>query len=178
MKKSELLNWLQAENRRWEAFLDEVCPARMEQPDVTGPWSMKDVVAHLTGWNRRLVAWIQAAQRGDPQPPPPWPAHLQSDDDINAWIYEANRGRSVREVLDESRHVFQQLFAVIGSLPDDAEIETVRGSSGRDYYLVWVGGTRFPPGEFFDHLRDDHEPELRAWLARGENTGRGENQTL
>jgi hypothetical protein len=167
MKKSELLNWLQAEYRHWEAFLDRIGPERMEQPGVNGDWSMKDIVAHLTGWQPRLIARLQAAQRGEPEPPPPWPAHLQTDDDINAWIYESNRGRSVREVLDEAQRVFQQLLAVIEGLPEDVRIDQVR-QGGRVYHLVWLGDQRFPAGEFFDHFHDDHEPDIRAWLARVE----------
>ena len=168
MKKSDLLNWLQESYRQWEAFLDQFGLARMDQPGVTGHWSMKDVVAHLTDWSRYQVARLQATQRGEPEPLPPWPAHLQNDDEINAWIYERNHGRSVREVLDESHQVFQQLLAVIDGLPAEVQIETVRSSAGREYYLVWVGDKRFPVGEFFDHFRDDHEPEIRAWLERRE----------
>jgi hypothetical protein len=159
MKKSELLNWLQEEYQKWEAFLDQIGPARMDQPGVNGNWSMKDVVAHLTGWNRWLVARLQAAGRREAEPPPPWPADVQTEDEINAWIYESNRGRSVREVLDETRQVHQQLLAVIDSLPDEVRIEP-------EWHLVWLDDQRFPVGEFFDHFHDDHEPDLRAWLAR------------
>ena len=168
MIKSELLHVLQEKYQKWEALLDQVGLTRMDQPGVNGDWSMKDIVAHLTGWQPRLIAHIQAAQRGEPEPPPPWPAHLQTEDEINAWIYESNRGRSVREVLEESHHVFQQLLAVIEGLPDDVRIETIQGSSGRAYYLVWVDDKRFVAGEFFDHFHDDHEPDVRAWLARVE----------
>ena len=35
-------------------------------------------------------------------------------------------------------------------------------------YLVWVDGERFLTGEFFNHFHDDHEPDVRAWLARVE----------
>jgi hypothetical protein len=168
MNKSELLNWLQESYRQWEGLLDQVGRSRMDQPDVAGPWSMKDVVAHLTGWNRGLVARLRAAHRGEPEPPPPWPAHLKGEDEINAWIYEANHGRSVSEVLGESHQVFQQLISAIESLPDDVRIETIRAALGREFYLVWVSGQRFPAGEFFDHFRDDHEPDIRAWLARTE----------
>jgi hypothetical protein len=167
MKKSELLNWLQEEYRQWEALLDQIGPARMEQPGLNGDWSMKDIVAHLTGWQPRVIASLQAAQRGESEPPPPWPAHLQTDDEINAWIYESNRGRSLGEVLDESRQVFQQLLGVVEALPEDVRIEQVR-QGARVYHLVWLGDQRFQPGEFFDHFHDDHEPDIRAWLARVE----------
>ncbi len=162
MQKSELLDWLQEEYQQWEAFLNQIGSDRMEQPGVAGDWSIKDIVAHLTDWQPRQIARIQAAQRGEPEPPPPWPAHLQTDDAINAWIYEANRGRSVRQVLDESRRVFQQLLTVIEGLPDDILIEPA-------YHIVELGGQRFSTSEFFDHFHDDHEPDIRAWLARAEN---------
>lgn len=161
MNKTELLNWLQEEQQQWEALLDEIGPARMELPGVNGQWSMKDMVAHLTGWQPKLIADMQAAQRGEPEPPPPWPTHLQTEDEVNAWIYERNRERSVSEVLDESRRVFQQLLAVIESLPNDVRIEP-------EWHLVWLNGKRFSASEFFDHFRDDHEPDVRTWLARME----------
>jgi hypothetical protein len=164
MEKAELLNWLQEEYQQWEAFLDQTDPARMDQPGVAGHWSIKDVVAHLTGWQRSLVARLQAAQRSEPEPPPPWPAHLQTDDEINAWIYESNRGRSVREVLAETHHVHQQLLAVIAGLPDEVRIERIEPA----FHLVWVDDKRFLAGEFFNHFHDAHEPDIRAWLARTE----------
>jgi hypothetical protein len=165
MNKSELLNWLQEEYQQWEALLDQIGEARMDQPGVNGDWSMKDIVAHLTGWQPRLTAHIQAAQRGEPEPRPPWPAHLETEDDINAWIYESNRGRSVREVLDEAHQVFQQFLAVVEGLPEDVQIDTVH-QRGRDYFVVRLNDKRFAAGEFFDHFHDDHEPDVRAWLAR------------
>ena len=167
MNKSELLAWLQEEYRQWRAILDQIGPTRLEQPGVNGDWSMKDIVAHLTGWNRRLVANLGAAARGEPEPPPPWPVHLQTDDEINAWIYESYRERSLQEVLEESRQVFEQILAVVKSLPDDVRIEVVQ--QDRAYYLVWLGEERHQPGEFFDHFHDDHEPDVRAWMARVES---------
>ena len=161
MNKSELLNWLQAEYQRWDALLEQIDPTRMDQPGVSGHWSMKDIIAHLTGWQPWLISRIQAAQRGEVEPPPPWPAHLQTDNEINAWIYESNRERSVQEILDESQQVFRQFFAVIEDLPEDVRIE-------EEWHLVWLGDQRFPIGEFFDHFHDDHEPDVRTWLARVE----------
>src|ERR1700712_3504931 len=113
MDKSELLSGVQEEYKQWQALLNQIGEARMDQPGVAADWSIKDIVAHLTGWRRRTVARLQAAQRGEGEPAPFWPAQLQTDDEINAWIYAANRGRSVREVLDESDRVFQQLLAAI-----------------------------------------------------------------
>ena len=159
MKKTELLDWLQEEYQKFEVFLDQIGEALMEQPGVAGDWSMKDIVAHLTGWNRWLVIRLEAAQRGEPEPASPWPANVQEEDEINAWIYESSRESSLRKILDDMQQVHQQLLAFVEGLSDDVRIE-------RDWRLVWFGDQRFPAGEFFDHFHDDHEPDIRAWLAR------------
>jgi hypothetical protein len=165
MNKSELLSRLQAEYQNWEAFLDQIGPARMDRPGINGDWSMKDIVAHLTGWNRWLVARVGAALRGELEPPPPWPSHLESEDEINAWIHENYRNFSVQEVLEEMDHGLQQLLALMEGLPDDIRIEHIEPA----FYLVWIGSERYPVSEFFDHFRDDHEPDVRAWLEREES---------
>ena len=83
-------------------------------------------------------------------------------------MYESNRGHSVREVLDEADRSFQQLLAVIDGFPDEVRIETIQAAPDREFYPIWLGEERFPPGEFFDHFLDDHEPDVGAWLARAE----------
>ncbi|MFZ0546830.1 MAG: ClbS/DfsB family four-helix bundle protein [Candidatus Promineifilaceae bacterium] len=160
MKKSELIDWLQEENNQWKAFVEQIDPARMEEPGVAGHWSLKDIFAHLNGWNRNLVARFQAAQRGEPEPPLPWPAHLKTDDEVNAWFYETYQDKSVTEILAESQQQFQQVLAVIDSLPDDIKIEFIEPA----FYLVWIGDTRYLAGEFFNHFHDDHEADIIAWL--------------
>jgi len=158
MNKAELLRELQEEYQHWQALLDQIGPARMDQPGVAGAWSIKDIVAHLTGWRRRTVGRLQALQRGQPEPAPPWPPHLQTDDDINAWIYQSRQSYSVSEVLDESHQVFQQLLAVIESLPEDVLAEVHR--------LPWMEGQPFNAAEFFAHFHEEHESDMRAWLTR------------
>lgn len=164
MTKTELAGLLRDEQRQWLALLDEIGPQRMEQPGVNGHWSMKDLVAHVTGWNRKLAADMQAAQRGEPDPLPPWPPHLAAEDDINAWIYEHNRARPLQDVLEASQQAFQDIMAVVESLPDDIAIEHLEPA----YDLLWVGGKRFWPGEGFGHFHDEHEANVRVWLARQE----------
>ncbi len=165
MKKSDLLHWLQDAYRQWLALLEAIGPARMELPGVAAHWSMKDIVAHLNGWHPTLIGQMQAALRGEPKPPPPWPAQLQTEDEINAWIHERNRERPLSEILAETHQQMQQLLAIIEALPDDVRIGIVHHEE-KDFYLVWIGEERFLAGEFFDHFHDDHEPDIRAWLAK------------
>jgi hypothetical protein len=165
MNKSELLNWLQEEHQQWEALLNQVGPSRMAQAGVNGQWSFRDLIAHLIPDGLRCIARLQAARRNEPEPPPPWPVHLQTDDEINAWLYETNRERSVGQIMDEAQQMFQHLLAVVEALPDDVKIDTVQ-KGDRMHYFVCLGDQRIRPGEFFDHFHEDHEHDVRVWLTR------------
>jgi hypothetical protein len=160
LNKTELLRELQEEYRQWQSLLDQIGPERMEQPGVAGAWSVKDIVAHLTGWRRRTVGRVEAVARGEPEPPPPWPAHPQTDDEINAWMYASNYDRPVHEVLDESHQVFQQLVAAIESLSESTLVDL--------QHQPWMEGQPLRAGTFFAHFHEEHEADLRAWLAQVE----------
>ncbi|MBV9787070.1 MAG: ClbS/DfsB family four-helix bundle protein, partial [Chloroflexi bacterium] len=141
MTNSTLIADLHHEQAQWQALLDQIGEARMDQPDVAGGWSIKDIVAHLTGWRKRTVARLQAAQRGEDDFAVPWPTHLQTDDEINAWLYEANRDRSVREVLDDSQEVFQQMVAAIEAFPEAELLDPQR--------FPWMEGKLLTAEELF-----------------------------
>jgi hypothetical protein len=165
MKKSELLNWMQEEYQKWDLLLVAIGPQRMNQPGVSGEWSMRDIVVHLTGWQQWLVAQLEAALAGQPEPAPPWPEELKTDDEINAWIYGTNRKKDVRQVIKDAHQAEVQMETLIQGLPDDARIETIDSK----FHVVCVNDRRIPVGEFFHHFYDDHLPDVRAWLAGKEN---------
>src|SRR5215467_7001960 len=110
LSKTQLLTELRNEQASWEGLLDEIGEAHMTQPEVAGGWSIKDIVAHLTGWRRRSVRRFQALLNHEREFSPPWPPELQEDDEINAWFYEANHKRPLINVLSDSRETFQQLL--------------------------------------------------------------------
>ena len=159
INKTDFLRGLQEEYQNWQALLEKIGTENMDQPGVAGSWSIKDIVAHLTGWRRRTVGRLQAVQRGEPEPPTPWPAHLQTDDEINAWIYKENRGRTVRAVLEDSDQVFQELLTAIEGLPDEVFMDP-------QHSLPWLAENAFSPASFFAHFHDEHEPDMRAWLSQ------------
>lgn len=157
MDKTRLLADLKDENEQWEALLAQIGEARMDEAGVTESWSIKDIVVHLTGWRRRTVGRLQAALLGAPEPPPPWPAELQTDDEINAWLYEAGRERPVGEVLADSQEVFRQMVAALDAL-SEGQLDEIQRSA-------WMDGEPMT-GAFFAHFHDEHEADMRAWLAR------------
>ncbi len=158
--KAQLLDDLRNEQAQWEALLSEIGEEHMTQPGVAGEWSVKDIIAHLTGWRRRSVARFQAALRHEPAPPPPWPPRLRTDDEINAWIYDVSRDLSLADVLRESREVFEQLVETLTAFPEADLRDPTR--------FPWIDAEEFPltAADFFAHFHEEHEPDMRAWLER------------
>jgi hypothetical protein len=158
MSKAQLLSELQDEQAAWEALLRSIDEAHMTEPGVGGEWSMKDIVAHLTGWRQRTVGRLQAALRHQPEPAPPWPSHLQTDDEINAWMIASNRDRPFSAVLQENRAVFQQLVDTLSAFPE-AELMNI-------HRFGWLEGEPLSGAVFFAHFHEEHEPDILAWLNR------------
>lgn len=159
--KGEALAAIERERADWEALLAEVGEARMLEPGAMGDWTFKDLVAHITGWRARSLRRLEAAANGQPEPKPPWPASLGSDDEINDWIYEQNRERLLGEVVSESRESFARLAEIVQMLPDEALSDPG--------YFPWLEAQALGPaivdGTFFGHWREEHEPDIRRWLA-------------
>ncbi len=161
ISKKQLLAEMQSEQAAWLALLEEIGEENMTQPEVAGGWSIKDIVAHLTGWRRRTVLRFRAVLDPTVDMTPYWPAELDEDDEvdeINAWIYKANRDRPPADVLNDSREVFQQLVAEVSALSDEQLNDPQR--------FPWLEGERLTGAFIFGHFHEEHEHDMRAWLAR------------
>jgi hypothetical protein len=156
--KAQLLSDLSDEQAYWEALLQDIGEDHMTQPGVAGEWSIKDIVAHLTAWRRRTVGRFQAALRHEPTPTPFWPPNLQTDDEINGWIYAADRDRSLADVLSDSRDVFGQLVEALDAFPEADLLDPER--------FPWLEGEPLTAAALFGHFHEEHEPDMRAWLDR------------
>ena len=165
ISKKQLLAEMQSEQAAWLALLDETGEENMTQPEVAGGWSIKDIVAHITGWRRRTVLRFRAALDPTVDMTPDYPAELDEDDEvdqINAWIDKANRDRPLADVLNDSREVFQQLVKACDALSDEQLNDPQR--------FPWLDGERLTGAFLFGHFHEEHESDMRAWLARVKQT--------
>ncbi|HET9922474.1 MAG TPA: ClbS/DfsB family four-helix bundle protein [Ktedonobacteraceae bacterium] len=158
MSRSQLISELRDEQAAWEALLRSIGQEHMTEPGVGGEWSIKDIVAHLTGWRKRTVGRFQAALQHQPEPATPWPSHLHTDDEINAWIAASNRDRPLSDILQEDRAVFEQLVDALNAFPE-AELMNLRR-------FGWLEGEPLSGAVFFSHFHEEHEPDIRAWLSK------------
>ncbi len=162
--REALLDAVRGLREELERVVAEAGKARMEQPGSFGEWTFKDLIAHLTGWRQTTAARLEAGLRGE-EPVFPWPAQLDEEDDldaINRWFFETNRDKPLAAVLRESRETFERVERAIAALPEDDLLEPGR--------FPWLGGAALGPAVVrgtLGHYHEEHEPDIRAWLARG-----------
>jgi uncharacterized protein (TIGR03083 family) len=153
MNKPDFLDALQTAHAEWEAVLAQVGEARMSGPCVVGDWSVKDLIAHITWFEREMVGVLRAR------------ALVGSDlwnlpqDQRNAAILEQNRQRPLSDVLTEAREVFPQLVELVQALDDQDLNDPSRFADMPADWVPW----QIIAGNTFDHYRA-HAPDLRKWL--------------
>jgi hypothetical protein len=96
--KDELLKSAEEEFRAFKAALRDLDEARLTEVWL-GAWSIKDVVAHISGWHRELGPALERMARGEKPIP-----EGTSYEDVDAWnakFAAAKKAAPVSEVLRE-----------------------------------------------------------------------------
>ena len=160
-----LVDRIEAVRQRWRRLAADTSEERMEVPGAMGEWTFKDLALHLTAWRRRTVDRLQAAARGEPEPPAPWPAQGGSDvedDLINDWIHERTKDRSLKDALADADAVYDAFVAAVRAVPLEDATNPKR--------FAWLSGEALVDVDFGSHL-DEHEPDVRNWLASAPKRG-------
>lgn len=117
MKKEQLLNKIE---RAWTAFRDAyagIPEANLIQPGVTGDWSVKDILAHVSWWEQETLKYLPIILEGGR--PPRYVDMYGGIDAFNAQMTELKRGLSLAEVarqLDETHH---RLIEYVQAVPEE-----------------------------------------------------------
>ncbi len=116
-------------DKAWRAFIDSIRgipESLMDEPGVSGTWSVKDILAHVSAWDRETTRVVMEILRGDE---PTWPIHDQKFNDVN---YEQDRSLSVMEARNRALSAHK---ALVELLDGKAEVraEWVRGATYAHY---------------------------------------------
>src|SRR5262249_17003448 len=118
MTKSTLLTMLEENYALFERALAQVSEAQMSQPLAEGQWAGKDILAHLTSWNHRLIGWLQAAAQSEtPEIPEPG-ATWDDEDRLNARTFAETRQLPLADVQAAHQRSFQQVLEQVQALSE------------------------------------------------------------
>lgn len=164
--KDQLLETLRGERNQWEGLLAEVGEERLTAGGVCGEWSVKDLLGHLTAYQRFWGAQLRAEKLGV-QPTMmdlfdrdelPEGAGSWTEEEQNAAIHDFYAPMSQELVLAKWRTASDLLTGAIGMMTE--EDVTTPGRFGRtgDQPL-----SRALEGDTYGHSRF-HAAQVRAWL--------------
>lgn len=157
MDKQELLNRIRDAHDAIESEIAGLDERHMTDPGVLGDWSIKDILAHIAGWERLFLAAWQAQQRGDEVHWPEAGATLADVDRINERMHQENRDRPLHDVLAERRHQYDEMVRAVTAMADD-ELNL----PGR---YEWMRGQALLPAvrANSDEHYLEHVDEIRIW---------------
>jgi hypothetical protein len=156
--KTEAVAAIRADQQFWRDLVARVGSDRYAEPGPMGEWSFGDMAGHLLGWRNRTIARLDAFSRDEPDPPNPWPAELDGDDDsINAWIHEQHAGRPPEQLVADYDASYDRIVAALERMPD-AKLTDPDA-------IPWLGSA-LVDADFTSHLHDEHLPSVEAWLSR------------
>ena len=154
MNRAELLDAILEARADWDAQVSAVEMTRYEEPGVCGPWSLKDLIAHITWYEREIVQMLAARSYTDASP---WWA--LPDDPRNENIYTANRNRALADVLDDARATYDALLAQIETLSDDDLNDAARFEDSPPDAEPW----EIIAQNTYEHYQH-HAHDVEAWL--------------
>ncbi len=118
MTNTELLTDIRGDRARLEAAVARIDEAQLTAAALDAGWSVKDVLAHISLWERLCTRWLRAVARGDT----PERAEVQDVDTTNARAYEAAKDAPLADVRERSRASYAALLDAIERLTD-ADLE-------------------------------------------------------
>ena len=117
MGKQQILKRLQ---QAWAAFQESyagLSDAELMEPGVTGAWSVRDIIAHVTWWEEEALTHLPLVLAGGK--PPRYSVTHGGIDAFNARMTEQRKHVSLAQVLEQQDEVHRRLVAFVADVPDE-----------------------------------------------------------
>jgi hypothetical protein len=117
MNKQQVLKQL---GKAWAGFKQsyaDLTDAQMGEPGVTGDWSVKEILAHVTAWEEEALKILPLILQGSR--PQRYSAVYGGINAFNALMTEQKRSLSLAEVLKQLDETHRRLIDYVQSVPDE-----------------------------------------------------------
>jgi hypothetical protein len=113
----QLLERIDAAWRDFEESYTGLSEAQLLTPGVTGRWSVRDIIAHVTWWEEEALEHLPLIREGGR--PPRYSVKYGGIDAFNALMTERRRHLSLAEVLRQHDTVHARLIAYVRAAPPE-----------------------------------------------------------
>lgn len=160
--KPEMVEMIELERRSLEAVIANLTEAQMLQPGIEGNRTVKDLVAHITDWEQRMIRWVNESFAGL-VPQRPAPGMTWDDlDRLNEQIYLANKDKPLAEVMSASSSSYAQALEAIRGMTDVDLFDGAR-FAWRDGDPLW----HMVAANTWWHYRE-HREQIEGWAAHNQ----------
>lgn len=115
-RRDRLLGVIDARWRELLASYAGMPDAALEEPGVTGSWSVKDIIAHVTVWEEEALTHLPVVLAG--RRPPRYSVTYGGINAFNAKMTERNRSLTLVEVLRRRDATHRRLVDLVGRAPE------------------------------------------------------------
>jgi hypothetical protein len=136
MRRRLFIRHLLAQRDAWEALINEASALHLTtMPGVCGAWSIKDILAHILGYEQFIADRIHEIEHGEAYIPsdtpqafeaftakfgyPDFDSPLLDDDHANAWLVEKYKNVSLEEVVAQEMNALNAIIAGLENLSED-----------------------------------------------------------
>ena len=116
MDKQQLLKRLE---KAWLAIKESyagLSDSQLTEPGVTGNWSVKDILAHVTTWEEEALKYLPLIITGGR---PPRYTQYGGIDGFNAQMTDQKRGLTLSDILKQLDETHRRLIDYIASVPEE-----------------------------------------------------------
>jgi hypothetical protein len=117
MNRQQLLKQL---DKAWTVLKESyagVSESQLTEPGVTGHWSVKDIIAHVTTWEEEALKYLPLLLTGGT--PPRYSKQYGGIDAFNAQMTEQKRGLSLSDVLRQQEDTHRRLIDYVQNAPEE-----------------------------------------------------------
>jgi hypothetical protein len=144
----------------WMQLLESVPNDRWEKPGISGDWSLKDIIAHITWHEEQMVEVLEArALIGSEW----WNLPTAQR---NEKIFDEFKDAPLRDILADARAVHEQLVHWIKTMNDDELNEPGQFEAMPE---DWIAGDILAQNTF-EHY-GDHAAAVARWITEQEHQG-------
>jgi len=160
--KDHILAALREQFESWEELLANLSEKQIATPRFDLDWSIKDVMAHLWGWQQISIARMEVGLQNREPEFPKWVTELgkiweEDANQTNARIYELNHEKSWAEIHQNWRSGFLRFLEIGEKIPERDLLDGDKYPWLKGYSLAFILVASY------EH-HQEHLEKLSNWL--------------